>query len=366
MSSTITVDARLLGRSGIGTYLQQLLPRVIGSNPDITFNLLVPRATDDAKSLAENANVRLVGTSARLYSAGEQLVLPAVIPRETDLHWAPHYVIPLAWRGRLLVTVHDLCHLALPDHFGAAHRRLYATTMFRAVRRRARRILVVSDFTRREFHRLVGAPRGRLEVIPNGVDERWFSATPERNPEPPTPYFVYLGNIKPHKNLRTLLAAFERVAPEIPHRLVLVGASEGLLTADEEVTRMAKRMGERVQLTGYLEEERVRAVVAGAAALVFPSLYEGFGLPPLEAMAAGRPVLASSAASIPEVCGPWATYFDPADVEQLAAALRAAANDPPSSDRLEGARRHAASYTWDAAADRTSRALRETLAKASE
>src|SRR5690606_15118488 len=113
------------------------------------------------------------------------------------------------------------------------------------------------------------------------------------------------------------------------------------LTADEEVTRMAKRMGERVQLTGYLEEERVRAVVAGAAALVFPSLYEGFGLPPLEAMAAGRPVLASSAASIPEVCGPWATYFDPADVEQLAAALRAAANDPPSSDRLEGARRHA-------------------------
>lgn len=361
--ATITIDARMLGQSGIGTYLEQLLPRVVARNRDLRFVLLVAPDLRDL-SWADPAQVEVAPCGGRLYSVAEQRSLASAIPRDTDLFWAPHYVIPLLYRGKLLVTVHDVCHLALAPLFGGVHKRLYARGMFAMVRRRADRIIAVSEFTRREFSRWVGAPRGQISVVHNGVDDSWFAAgrqTPQAAPG--TDFFLYVGNVKPHKNLRMLLAAFAQVKEHVPHRLVVVGKRDGFITGDPEVGAMAERIGERVQFTGHLPAPELRAYVAGAAALVFPSLYEGFGLPPLEAMAARCPALVSNAAAMPEVCGDAARYFDPSDPGELAQALLDTVRRPVSAADLERARSHARSFSWDATAAATTEALRSTLGR---
>jgi glycosyltransferase involved in cell wall biosynthesis len=359
---TVTVDARLLSYSGIGTYLRQLLPRVVAANPALQFNVLLQRDSQTDGFLDGAPNARLEPCPVGVFTLAEQFLLPGRLPQDTDLLWVPHYVLPVAYRGKLLVTVHDLCHLALPNRYLGAHKRLYSRAMFEVVRRRADHILVVSEFTRKEFRRLLGEPRGKLEVVNIGVDESWFTDDFLDSAElVAQPFFVYVGNVKPHKNLSTLLAAFERVRADIPHDLLIVGVSDGLRTGDPEALATARQMKGRVHLVGYLEERQLKAHVSRATALVFPSLYEGFGLPPLEAMAIGCPVISSNAASMPEVCGNAVRYFDPLDVEALSGELLRAAAAPAGEDVLASGRSRARMFNWTATAESTSRAILDLL-----
>ncbi len=357
----MAVDARLIEASGIGTYLDSLLGRLVAAGPEWRLVLL-----GDPEALARfpwsgAEGVEVVAHRAPLYGLRQQLLPAAARALAPDLLWVPHYNIPLAWRGRLLVTVHDLAHLALPEVFGRGLKRLYARLTFGAVRRRAGGVLFVSRFTRDEFHRLVGPPRGAEWTVPNGVDESWFEAAPAAAPE--RPYFVFVGNVKPHKNLGRLLAAFARVAGEIPHELVIAGRREGFITGDRGVERRAAELGERVRFTGRLPPAELRRAVAGAAALVLPSLYEGFGLPALEAMACGRPVLAARAGALPEVCGDAALYCDPLDEETIADGLRRLATDAVLGARLTAAaRERARTYRWEVAAEAVAGAVRQLLA----
>ncbi|MEX2570288.1 MAG: glycosyltransferase family 1 protein [Gemmatimonadota bacterium] len=358
---TVAVDARMIDASGVGTYLKQLLPRLALRGPDIDFVLLARPELVRDRGWEKMANVRIVECDAPLYSIREQFALSAATPRGTDLFWSPHYVIPLLRRGPLLVTVHDVCHLALSRMLPGPAARLYARTMFQMVRRRADAIIMDSEFTRREFLRLVGTPRAQPEVIHIGVDASWSAAAARERPSPDRPYFIHVGNIKPHKNLRTLLEAFAQVEDELDEDLLLVGRRDGLIVGDPEATALAASMADRVRFTGVLEDEELQSLVAGATALVFPSLYEGFGLPPLEAMAAGCPTIVADAASMPEVCGDAVRYFDPHDAAALAREMRAVASEPPSRERREHARRHAEGFNWDRAAERTDRVIRATL-----
>lgn len=345
----ITIDMRMLGVSGIGTYLEELVPRVIARWTGARFTLL-----GDAGAI-----VRVVPTVERvavrecdapIYSIREQLLLARAIPRDTRLFWAPHYNIPLLFPGRIAATVHDVFHLA--DARSSFARTLYARKMFAAVVARAHVVLCDSAFTASELRRLAGEPR-TLAVVALGVRPGWFEV--RMNTPPITePYLLALGNVKPHKNLKRLVIAFATIADLLPHRLVIVGRREGLRTLDTEVGTIAASLGDRVLFTGQVGRQELEGWVAHCAALVQPSLYEGFGLPPLEAMACGRRVAVARAASLPEVCGDEATYFDPLDTQSIARALGIVAWD--AADEVANiARRRAWArrFDWERCADRT-------------
>lgn len=351
----------MLHASGIGTYLRHLLPLVIRSMDDVEFYLLGDAEAMVALQWQAMPNVRLVDCKAPIYSIREQFELARKIPSSSKLFWSPHYNIPLFYRGRLLVTVHDVFHLAMPEFVGGLHRRLYAQAMFGAVVKRADTVVCDSEFTMRELARFAGVSEQKLRVIRLGIDSSWFA--PVQAPSPHAkPFLLFVGNVKPHKNLVRLLDAFASIAELVPHDLVIVGKKEGFITGDDVVKKRALRLGDRVHFTGYIDDAVLRQYFSHAAALVFPSLYEGFGLPPLEAMASGCPVIVSSAASLPEVCGEAAVYCDPCNSEDIAQKILLVLGDESlRADLIRKGLEQARKFTWESCAEETSRVMRGLL-----
>lgn len=344
----ITIDARMLSTAGIGTYLTEMLPRVVARLNECRFTIL-----GDPPVIAEvtppSSRVAIGTLLAPIYSLWEQAALSRAIPADTTVLWSPHFNIPIFHHGPLAVTVHDVAHLALPQ--ASPLRSAYARLMFRVVARRARIVFCDSAFTAGELARYTGRRVG-VQVSHLGVAPRWFE---QREPAPiGGPYFLYVGNVKPHKNLPRLLAAFGGLPAAIPHRLVIVGRREGMLTVDRSIDARRASLGSRVVFSGHVTQDELETLVRGCDALVLPSLYEGFGLPPLEAMACGRPVAVSRIASLPEVCGPDAEYFDPRDVASISGALQRLATRPPDTPAVIARRRAwAHQFDWERCAEET-------------
>jgi glycosyltransferase involved in cell wall biosynthesis len=324
----------MLFNSGIGVYLRNLLPRVIGKS-ELRFALL-GRPADFARSpWVDHPHITLLPTISPIYSIAQQLELPRLIPHNTALYWAPHYDVPLLHKGKLLVTIHDVAHVAMPEIFSGVLKQGYARSMLQLVRRTAAHIMFVSAFSHWEFERLVGRPTGTTSIEHLGIDEswrdpRWGSLPSMRD----GPYIVYVGNVKPHKNLAGLLAAFDLIQDRIEHDLLLIGQIDGFLTGDSAVAERLRKKSSRIVFTGPLSDTEVRTLVAKAAILVLPSFYEGFGLPPLEAMACGCPVAAARSASIPEICGDAVLYFDPHEPADIANSILRIVESPAMADEL--------------------------------
>jgi glycosyltransferase involved in cell wall biosynthesis len=346
----------------MGTYLTNVLPGVIAAFPEENFCLLGNVSLLATLAGLARPNVRLIEAGADMYSLAEQLELVRIIPKETSLFWATHYNVPLLYRGKMLVTVYDLFHLAMPDLVGGAHKRLYAKIMFWAVRSRAASIMTISQFTKDELIRFTGERTQRIYPIHLGVADAWFHIPASASPCQEK-YILYVGNVKPHKNLSALVKAFGSICDKVPHNLVIVGKKEGFITGDEVVANEAARLGSRVQFTGYVNDESLRKYFAHAEALIFPSLYEGFGLPPLEAMAAGCPVLVSDAASLPEICGDAAVYFDPRRSEDIAEKmLEVLSNETLRETLRQRGYSHARAFTWGKCVSQTCDVMRALLA----
>ncbi|CAN5351648.1 glycosyltransferase family 1 protein [soil metagenome] len=344
----ITIDARMSEVSGIGTYIQAVVPRVIARWTDARFTLL-GSADMLQRVFASNPRVTHRQLETPVLSLLEQFALLRAIPRDTSLLWSPHLNIPYFYRGALAVTVHDVFHLS-PFNASRA-KRVYATVMFRRIVQHARVVFCNSDFTAAQLTTCVGSPRV-LRTTKLGADPHWFEVGGVACTDPP--YFLAIGNIKPHKNLRRLIEAFQRVADEIPHRLLLVGQRAGLRTIDDEVQTLAPGLASRIEFTGYVTQATLERYISGCDALIHPSLYEGFGLPPVEALASGKPVAVSRVTALPEVCGPMADYFDPHDVESIAAALRKRARASVGSSEEQASRRQwARQFDWDRCAAET-------------
>ena len=347
----VLVDARYLDASGIGRYLREVLRRLVSTQPQVRFTAVVA----PGKEALLPAGVAAVPWSAPMYGmAGQGPFLRRLAARH-EVTWYPHYVHPLWQRSRMVVTVHDVIHVARPEWFPGWKQQLFARTQLRDVQRRAAATCFVSAFSRDEFTRLIGAPRGGVFVTANGVDPGWATAADQSRPVP-WPYLVAVGNHKPHKNLVRLLLALEQL-PEAP-RLVLVGKRDGFITGDEGLAAALARLGERVFCTGHVDEAALAAWVGHAELLVFPSLYEGFGLPPLEAMTAGVPVVASRIPPVVEVCGDAMELVDPLDPADIARGITAVLTDDAYRQRLIVAgRQRAGACTWEATAAATWQAL---------
>jgi len=357
----ITIDCRMLDASGIGTYIRSVVPRIVRSRPEWQFALIGPEARMREMDWTSLGNATVIGCTAPIYGIREQFAVLRCIPQGTHLFWSPHYNIPVLYRGKMLVTVHDVLHLAMPQYAKGVLKQTYARAMFRAVRRHAQAVICDSDFTVAELQRLTPPSPQIVRRIYNGVDDNWFQVSETLSPHA-RPYLVYVGNVKPHKNLCTLLDAFGRVKDNIAEDLIIVGKREGFITGDDNIAEYARDLGDRVVFTGYVSDDLLHQYVAHAVALVFPSLYEGFGLPAVEAMAAGCPVLASNAASIPEVCGDAALYCDARNPDDLATGILRIAQDAELREilRQRGPQR-ARMFSWDACADETANIMLEVL-----
>lgn len=375
----LAIDVRMMRSSGIGRYIRQVVPLVsrmpgaprialLGDPAEVERLGLTANTGSGAGIQHTTANGNGQGHAATvhacrasIYSAREQFEIPRATPADVDVFWSPHYNFPVFTAARLVVTVHDALHLARPEYVRGPHRRLYARAMFAQLRRRAHAIICDSRFTADELMRHADIDAARLEVIHLGVDAEWFAAAVGLNPHP-RPYFLYVGNVKPHKNLSRLIEAFGMAATDLPHDLLIVGRKEGLLGGDHAVESKAAALGPRIAFTGEVDDAALKSLVAGAEALVLPSRYEGFGLPALEAMAAGCPALVSRAASLPEVCGDAALYFDPDNAAELASRLARIARDGVLRDELiDAGRQRARGFTWENCARSTSQVLGRAL-----
>jgi glycosyltransferase involved in cell wall biosynthesis len=358
----LTIDVRMIQAAGVGTYIRELLPRVASALRAHSISLIGDADLLKTFPWSRARSFRIIDCKAPIYSVREQIELPVKIPKETALFWSPHYNHPLLYRGRVLVTVHDTFHLAMPEFVSGWHRRMYASIMFRAVRKKADGILCVSEFGKEQL--VMFCPQGKqsVTVVYNGVDRGWQANSAWSSPHP-KPYILFVGNVKPHKNLRRLLDAFMLVEKEFCD-LVIIGRREGFITGDPDLVQHASRMKERVHFLGEIdhEDERLRRYYAAAEALVLPSLYESFGLPALEAMALGCPVIVSKVGGLPEVCGDAALYVNPYDVSNIAAQIERILTDRTLRDRLKQAGiARAEQFDWDRAATSTVEVITDLL-----
>lgn len=278
-----------------------------------------------------------------------------------DVLFVPAHVVPLVHPRRTVVTIHDLGYRHFPDAHPAWHRR-YLDRSTRWSVGAARRVIVPSGATRDDLAHLLHIPQAKVSVVPHGVDaamrrppDAEIAATLARHGIAP-PYILALGTVQPRKNLPATLAALAAMrAAGLPHTLAVVGQTGWLA---EPIYEAARALGVEgaVRFTGYAPDTDVPALYAGAAALAFPSLHEGFGMPALEAMACGTPVVAANTSSLPEVVGDAGLLVAPDDPAALAAALTRVVADGALRARLiaAGAAR-AGAYTWE-------RCARETLA----
>jgi glycosyltransferase involved in cell wall biosynthesis len=363
----IGIDTRKLHDFGIGTYIRNLLRQLARQDRDTEFVLLC-RPEDRQSLTCLGENFRPVVETAGNYSFSEQVRVPFALRREgVALFHAPHYVLPPLVRCPSVVTIHDCIHLMFPQYLPSRVALAYARASIAIAARRATRIMTVSESSKRDILRFVDTEPEKIDVIYNAYDERFGVEPLEQDVvrvrerfQLHDEFVLYAGNVKPHKNLERLIAAFDLVRRRgLDHlKLVIIGDEVSKYASLRRAVH-AFQLHQFVRFLGYLPEETLAVLYRLAGVFVFPSLYEGFGLPPLEAMACGCPVACSQAASLPEVCGDAARYFAPDDPAAIAAAAAEVLAEPEPW-RARGLAR-AAAFTWERSAQAHEAVYRELL-----
>lgn len=318
----VGVDARMLSSSGIGKVIENILKRMIPKRPEWQFFLIINRKDCDKFSFLSLPNVSCIECDASIYSIKEQFELWNKIPKHLDVFWSPHYNIPLLYTGKLVVTVHDLAHLALRQDKHDFLKKMYARFMMKNVLRKATKIVCVSQFTIDELKRFFPeADTSKLSLIYNSVDESWHNIKPGKQIRN-RPYYIFVGNVKPHKNLARLIEAYKFVCSEVRQDLVIVGKKDGFINGLNNISELIKGYEDRIVFTGYVDDDTLKQYVVQSDGMIFPSLYEGFGLPPLEALAAGIPVMCSDIPVLREIYKDKVTYFNPYRVDDIQKCLK--------------------------------------------
>lgn len=315
----LVIDIRLINVSGIGTYLKNILPGIL----DIFDQVVVLGNSKEISKFHWNKRVEIIEFNAKIYSLKEQLLYPIVVPK-CDILWVPHFNLPLLpiRAKKVVATIHDVNHLAGVSPISEAKRK-YAYLLFQNAVNKANLIFTVSYFSKRELIKYTKVNPEKIKVVYCGVDQSFFEDTKNGNRlKLPENYILYVGNIKPHKNLVTLLKAYCLLSKELraKYQLVIIGKKEGFITQDKQIDDYIKsnNLENQITFTGYVDDFDLPKIYQEAALFVFPSLYEGFGLPILEALAARTLVISSNAASLREIGGEAVIYFDPINHSELA------------------------------------------------
>jgi glycosyltransferase involved in cell wall biosynthesis len=359
----LALDATsLLGpRTGVGTFTTELVDR-LAARPDVdlvAFGVTWRGRTDLPAQVPSGVRVVRRPMAARpLRELWRRVDLPPVEwwTGPVDVVHGPNFVVPPARRAAEVVTVHDLTCLRFPD-MCTADTLQYPELLRRAVRRGAW-VHTVSEAVADEVRERFSVPPGRVRAVPNGApaavhpDRVASLAARGRTLAGAERYVLSLGTLEPRKDVPTLVRAFDAVAAADPDVVLVVAGPDGwgADAVSDAIARSPHR--HRIRRLGWVEPADRDALLAGAAAFAYPSVYEGFGLPPLEAMAHRTPVVATRAGALPEVLGDAAGWADPGDAEGLAAALLAVLGDDRRQEALvAGGLSRLARYRWDRTAE---------------
>lgn len=370
----IGIDARFYGSvgKGLGRYTEKLIAHLEKITlPGDEFVVFLRKENFD-EYVPTRPTFRKVLADYPWYGFGEQIVFPRVLFRERlDLVHFPHFNVPVLYRRPFVVTIHDLILLRYPTTRNTTRSVLTYWLKFLAYRfviagavRRAKRILTVSHFTEADILKEYPEASGKIVVAYEGCELMGAAPAPADHPgdgRPShgilSPYFLYVGNAYPHKNLEAFIPLAERF-PDV--RFVLVGRQDFFY---RRLKRKAEAAGVgNIVFRGFVRDDELTALYRGARGYVFPSLYEGFGLPPLEAMRLGTPVIASSRGSLPEVLGDAALFFDPVNADELADRVGAILSDEALARTLsEQGRARAGMFRWETMAEASLRVYREVV-----
>jgi alpha-1,3-rhamnosyl/mannosyltransferase len=352
----VAIDARKLHDYGIGTYVRNLLRELARQNDDAEYVLLcAPADVGALRDLGSRFHPCVVRAGS--YSAREQWAVPWALRRaDVDLFHAPHYVVPPLTTRRFVVTIHDCIHLRFPQYLPSRGAFYYARAMLTMAARRSARVLTVSQASKDDILHYLKVPSDKVEVIYNALDT---TLAGEPTPEDvarvrerfllTSPFILYTGNIKPHKNVDRLIEAFSilRRSGVEDVKLLIIGDE---ISKYPNLRRLVHRfqIHQHVRFLGFVPDATLAVLYRQAAVFVFPSLYEGFGLPPLEAMAAGAPVITSNISSLPEVVGDAAILIDPMDSGAIANAMGRVLGDPALRDDLiRRGRQRVKTFSWE-------------------
>lgn len=329
----IAVDARMINMSGIGTYIQNLMKNdcydiALGNEKDI-------------KSI--NDKVDVINFDSPIYGIKEQLRFPYRKLRKIkpDVLHVPHYNVPIFYKGKMIVTIHDLTHLVLPEFLPNKFAKIYAKFMMWIAIKKSTKVLTDSENTKNDILKMFKVNPKKIQVILLGVGKEFIKKDKEdinylyekfsipRDKK----ILMYVGNLKPHKNLERLLEAYSKIKYIDDTCLLLVGKAFEKYNVLEDKEKQF-RIEKNVIHTGIVSQEELVDLYNLADLFIFPSLYEGFGLPVLEALACGTNVISSNTSSLPEVGGDVVEYFDPYDIHNITMAIENSINKEFNEEKV--------------------------------
>ncbi len=352
---SLCIDARWI-YSGLGTYTFNLVQELSRRGELEMHGITLSQHKAALQRFFSSIEV----VDVPIYSVGEQFAIARAAQSYPVLH-VPHYNAPLLRKGTLLITIHDLTHILDERFRNTMKSRLYARPMLRTGAKKAAHIFTVSEYSKAQIVGHLEVPTEKVTVTYNGVGPQ-FCPIPREQSVPTVqhecgvtrPYILYVGNLKPHKNVDGLLRAFALVWGRMSGdcELLIVGDDT---TDGPALKRLASELGIAgvTKFAGKVTDDLLRSAYSAAELTVLPSFEEGFGLPVLESMACGTPVACSRIASLPEVGGDAAEYFDPHDIESMAATIECLLHSANDRELLrERGFLNAKRFTWSACADR--------------
>lgn len=369
----IGIDARsLIGyKSGIGQYLQQILNVWANDNRN-EYYLFSPR---DFELTEEIKSMKKVVSYGRVNSLWMQYAIPLLLDKyKIDLFWGPNYSIPLfyPYQTKTVITIHDMVSFVYPETLPiktVTHNR-YGLPLYI---NQADRIITESESTKKDIIKFLNYPSSQIEITLLGVNQRFYQKVNNINEELLKlninfPYILCVGTIEPRKNISGVITTYLRLLEHysFDHRLVIVGAKGWKYSTIFELIDKNPILKERVYFLGYVPEEDLPVLYQGSSLFVYPSFYEGFGLPPLEAMASGIPVIASKVSSMPEVIGQSGLLVNPHSIEELSNAMKKVLSDKEIAVSLStSGNERARKFTWERTARQTLNVFEHVMSEGS-
>lgn len=360
----IVIDGRMYQESGVGRYIRNLVHQLQLLDKKSEYNILHLRS--DYDKLVYKKNFHKVLANFKWYGVSEQVKLPNLLKTlNPDLAHFPHFNIPYFYSDKFVVTIHDLIH----QHFQMRRAttrdpltyklKTYAyTTVFKKAIKSSEKILVPSEYVKKLLVGQWKVPSAKVVVTYEGVDDGILKASREKGKGERIlekfrirpPYLFYIGNAHPHKNVEGLIKSFFQLRTKYQYlSLVLSGGDHYFW---QQIKK--KYQHQDIIYTGFVSDEELVALYKNAQVLVMPSFEEGFGLPLLEAMVCGCPVVSSNAASLPEVGGDAAVYFDPHNLDDMVDKISQVLNSKKVSKELvEKGKKRAKQFSWEKLARQT-------------
>jgi len=373
----IGIDARMFSTrfTGIGRYTQELIRRITVLRPHWHFTVFLAPAEFE-NFTPEATNVEKVLAPEEHYSWQEQTsFLKKINAQKFDLFHFPHFNAPVLYKGKSIVTIHDLTISFFPGKKKKSFLdKLAYKFVLKSILRRAKRIITVSEYTKMDLQKLFAFSSDKVRVIWNGLSEEFFRAAQdpalvakrwgelENVYKLRQPYFLYAGVHREHKNVVGMLRAYSQFLKNGGQVDLVMTGKEDPFYPEINATIAKEGLGERVKKVGLVTEEELRALFFNAHAFIFPSFYEGFGFPPLEAMAMEIPVITSNASAMPEICGDAVEYFDPYILHNMSEKMQLIAeNDTRRRELIARGRERVKLFSWGKMADETLRVYEEVL-----